>query len=158
MSRTATIAAAALFASLVPGTASAATARILPVQDRAGVGTTTVNVALSPEDDCRFRIVEALYEAAPGGRIMPVWHSSVTLVNGCLGRNFEDGSILESMGLRVPTARLRAGRAIVQVAISTRRMGGPWAIHSYVRSFWHSTRAAYELPTVRLADCATGPC
>lgn len=150
--RTPAIVAGALFASLI-GTASAhaATARILPLIDTGSSGYTTMNLALSSRDDCRFRTAMLVM---PGDSAYPSYTTPVKTVNGCrpgFSTIWEDGSVSTTMTMHVPTANLPRGRAFVGVNVWTRARwtGAPWVRHGFIRSFWHTPAA--QMPTAHIA-------
>jgi len=137
------VAAAALLCGSIAvgaGQANAATARINPVADSRGIGTALVGVGLRHDEDCRFRMAADVGDTSPDGRIFEVWHTQNYTFNACGAGNatwYEDGSALDWLNLRFPTNRLQHGRAVVRIAIGTRKWGGAWSNHVYVRTFWH---------------------
>lgn len=120
--------------------AHAASGFIQPVADSHGLGKAIVAVGLRHDEDCRFRMAADVADTTPGGRVLPIWHTKDYLFNACAAANvtwYEDGSMIDHLVLRFPTLRLQHGRAVVRIAITTRKWGGTWSNHVFVRTFWH---------------------
>jgi hypothetical protein len=117
--------------------ANAATAHIFPVVTSGNVGAAAVNVAFRDGEDCRYMAAVAVFAGAPGSPASPVWRSRGFVFNGCSTETvYEDGSALEHVTAKFPIGGLPHGRNFVSVAIGTRKWGGAWSFHRFLRAFW----------------------